>query len=268
MNDLTKELKVLVENLSSSSFIDQRNELALRDQIVGSILETLGWGTINPEEVQRSVSIIDSITEYSLIKSGQKILFVKVGKLSNYREQREAMHQVVEHCFTEGTTFGVLTNGILWVLVRAFKEADAVTGQVVWTADLENEELSFVSRKISTISKQDVEQLELVADKVQALYQVWYSLLDKPALMIRNFLRIMKPNITQGYPTFHFEDAEIQDFLRERIQEIARVSSEGGGMAGTIYLKPTPAESRGELLPREWPRQPPHMDMPWLPPRR
>jgi len=226
MNNLNEVLAPIVEKIKKFHSLYEQNEMAVRDQIVNPILRNLGWDPENPEEVQPNVSTEEGMPDYSLIKNGKKILFVEAKKLSVDIEQKEVIRQLAKYSFIEGTKYGVLTNGSIWVLIRSFEEGTTLTERIVWKTDLENEELPAIIRKIMTISKTGIEHIEVLVKKTQILDEVWQSLLDEPEEMIKGLMPVVKSIITQGYPDYQFEDTEIEDLLKERVKEIISSSSE------------------------------------------
>lgn len=226
MNNLNEALTPIVEKIKKFRSLYEQNEMAVRDHIVNPILRSLGWNPENPEEVQPNVSTEEGVPDYSLIKNGKKILFVEAKKLGIDIEQREVIRQLAKYSFSEGTKYGVLTNGAVWILIRSFEEGTTLTERIVWKADLENEELLAVSRKIVTISKTNIENIEVLVKKVQILDEIWQSLLDEPEEMIKGLMPVVKSLISQGYPDYQFEDTEIEDLLKERVKEIISGPSE------------------------------------------
>ena len=237
MNNLNEALAPIVEKIKKFHSLYEQNEMAVRDQIVNPILRNLGWDPENPEEVQPNVFTEEGIPDYSLIKNGKKILFVEAKKLGVDIEQKEVIRQLAKYSFGEGTKYGVLTNGAIWVLIRSFEEGTTLTERIVWKTDLENEELPAVLRKISTISKTNIEHIEVLVKKAQILDEIWQSLLDEPEEMIRGLMPVVKSIITQGYPGYQFEDTEIEDLLKERVKEII------SGEFGERTSSETPVES-------------------------
>ena len=226
MNNLNEALTPIIEKIKKFRSLYEQNEMAVRDQIVNPILRSLGWNPENPEEVQPNVSTEEGVPDYSLMKNGKKILFVEAKKLSVDIEQREVIRQLAKYSFSEGTKYGVLTNGAVWILIRSFEEGTTLTERIVWKADLENEELLAVSRKIVAISKTNIEHIEVLVKKVQILDEIWQSLLDEPEEMIKGLMPVVKLLISQGYPDYQFEDTEIEDLLKERVKEIISGPSE------------------------------------------
>lgn len=226
MNNLNEVMASMVEKIKKFRSLYEQNEQVVRDQIVNPILKRLEWNPENPEEVQPNVATEEGVPDYSLIKNGKKILFIEAKKLGVDIEQKEVIRQLAKYSFSEGTRYGVLTNGVAWMLIRSFEEGTTLTERIVWKIDLENEELPAVCRKITTISKTNIEQIAVLVKKVQILDEIWQSLLDEPEEMIKGLMSVVKSLISQGYPDYRFDDVEIEDLLKERIKEIITGRSE------------------------------------------
>jgi hypothetical protein len=226
MNNLNEAFAPIVEKIKKFRSFYEQNEMAVRDQIINPILRNIGWDPENPEEVQPNVSIEEGVPDYSLIKNKKKILFVEAKKLSVDVEQREVIRQLAKYSFSEGTKYGILTNGAVWVLIRSFEEGTTLTERIVWKTDLENEELTTVIRKLTTVSKANIEHIEILVKKVQILDEIWQSLLDEPKEMIKSLMPVVKLMISEGYPDYQFEDTEIEDLLEEKVKEIISGPSE------------------------------------------
>lgn len=224
MDNLIETLRLIIERTEKFHLLYEQNEMAVRDQLVNPLLRALGWNPENPEEVQLNVSTEEGVPDYSLIKQGKKTLFVEAKKLSADIEQRDAMQQLAKYASAEGTKYGVLTNGMVWMLVRSFEEGTTLTERIVWKTDLGNEQLPIVCRKIVTISKDKAEQIEMLVKKFEILDEVWQSLLDETEGVIKGFMPVVKSLLGQRYPSFQLEDAEIEDLLRDRIKDLMRGS--------------------------------------------
>jgi len=134
--------------------------MGVRDQIVNPILKGLGWNPENPEEVQPNISTEEGVPDYSLIKNDDKILFIEAKKLSVDIEQKEVIRQLAKYCFGEGMKYGVLTNGAIWILFRAFQEGTTMAERIVWKTDIENDDITATIRKLNTISKENITDIE------------------------------------------------------------------------------------------------------------
>ncbi|MEO0273357.1 MAG: type I restriction enzyme HsdR N-terminal domain-containing protein [candidate division WOR-3 bacterium] len=220
MNNLSDVLKSIGEKIDKFRHFYEKNEQAVRDQIVSPILRSLGWDPENPEEVQPNVAAVEGIPDYTLMKNGKKILFIEVKKLAIDIKQEEIIRQLAKYSFSEGIKYGVLTNGAIWMLIRSFEEGKTLTERIVWKIDLENEVLSAVIRKMNTISKTNIDQIDVLVKKVQILDEIWQALLDKPEEIIKGLMPVVKSLINQCCPKYRFDDAEIEDLLKERVKEI------------------------------------------------
>ncbi|HGJ65530.1 TPA: hypothetical protein ENS27_09095 [bacterium] len=221
MDNLNELLIQIKEKISNYHSIYEQNEMAVRDQIINPILINLGWDTANPTEVLPNMSIEEGgIPDYSLIKDGKTILFLEAKKMSVDIEKNEIMGQLAYYSFNEGKGYGVLTNGIAWILIRSFEEETKLHERIVWKTDIEKEEPSKVIRKLITISKTNIEQIGILVKKIQILDNIWQSLLNKPEEIVTGLLLVVESIISQDYSKYQFENSEIEDFLKEKIREL------------------------------------------------
>jgi len=207
--------------------------MAVRSQIIEPILRGLGWDVENPEEVQPNVSTEEGIPDYSLLKGDKKVLFIEAKKLSVDIEQREVIRQLAKYCFGEGMRYGVLTNGAIWILFRAFQEGTTMSERIVWKIDIESDELTASVRRLNTVSKDNIDVIEKLIKKLQILDEIWQSLVDEPDEIIKGLTPVFEKLIKEGYPDYEFESMEIEDFLKERIKELITPTEE------TEYVSPS-----------------------------
>lgn len=197
----------------------KKNEQAVREQIINPILKSLGWNLENPEEVVPNLSIEGGVPDYTLKKDEAVLLFVEVKNLSVDIEEKEIISQLAKYCFNEGVKYGVLTNGIVWILIRSFEEGTKLVERIVWKIDLESEEFTAIERKMKHLSKDNIQNIEELIKKVQILEETWQSILDNPESITKSLLPTFKFVLSQSYPNFKFDDIEIEDFLKERVEE-------------------------------------------------
>ncbi|MDQ1252736.1 MAG: putative type restriction endonuclease, partial [Euryarchaeota archaeon] len=121
--------------------------------------------------------------------------------------------------FVEEKVYVVLTNGIVWMLIKSsFEEENKLHARVVWKTNIENGELSKVVRKINTISKANIEPFP--GNNNQILNEIWQSLLDKPEEIVMSLSLVVESIISQKYSNRQFKNSEIEGFLKEKIKEI------------------------------------------------
>lgn len=223
---IKETLEMVVERMKKFRSLYERNEMGVRDQIVNPILKGLGWNPENPEEVQPNISTEEGVPDYSLIKNDDKILFIEAKKLSVDIEQKEVIRQLAKYCFGEGMKYGVLTNGAIWILFRAFQECTTMAEQIVWKTDIENDDITATIRKLNTISKENITDIEKLIKKLQILDEIWHSLLDEPKDLVRGFIPVFDNLIKEGYPEYEFDQTEIEDFIKERVKELISPTEE------------------------------------------
>jgi len=220
MFDVRETIEVVTEKMKKYRSFYEHNEMAIRGQIVDPILRGLGWDTENPEEVQPNVSTEEGVPDYSLLKGDKKVLFIEAKKLSVDVEQREIIRQLAKYCFGEGMKYGVLTNGAIWILFRAFQEGTTMAERIVWKTDIENDDITATIRRLNTISKGNIADIENLIKKLQILDEIWHSLLDEPRDLVRGFIPVFDSLIKEGYPEHEFDQTEIEDFIEERVKEL------------------------------------------------
>jgi hypothetical protein len=214
------ELEKIIERIKKFRAEYEQNEMAVRNQIINPILRILGWDPEYPEEVKHNFSAEEGVPDYTLLKNGKKILFIEAKKLSIDVEQKDIIRQLAKYCFGEGMRYGILTNGNIWILFRAFQEGTTMAERVVWKTDIEGDNLIATVRKLNTVSKKSIENIENLIKKIQILDEIWQALLDEPEEIIKGLIPVFAKLIREGYTDYEFENVEIEDFLKERIKEL------------------------------------------------
>lgn len=220
MADLKETIEMMLEKIKSYHPLYEQNEMAVRCQIVNPILRSLGWDPENPEEVQPNVSTEEGIPDYSLLKDGKKVLFIEAKKLSIDIDQREIIRKLANYCFGEGMKYGILTNGAVWTLFRAFQEGTTLAERLVWKIDVEKDDITACIRRLNTISKGNIGDIEKLIKKLHILDEIWQSLLDEPKDVAKGFIPVFDSLIKEGYPDYQFDQSEIEDFIKERVKEL------------------------------------------------
>lgn len=226
MDDLKEIIEILIEKMKKYRSLYERNEMATRGQIIEPILKGLGWNIENPEEIQPNVSFEEGVPDYSLLKNDKNILFIEAKKLAIDIEQKKVIRQLAKYCFGEGMKYGVLTNGAIWLLFRSFQEGTTMAERIVWKSDIENDEITATTRRLNTISKENINDIDNLIKKLQILDEIWHSLLDEPKDLVKGFIPIFETLIKEGYPQYEFDQTEIEDFIKERVKELISPTEE------------------------------------------
>lgn len=110
--------------------------------------------------------------------------------------------------------------------------------RVVWKTDLENDDISAIIRRLNTISKDNIENIETLIKKLQILDEIWQSLLEEPKDLVKGFVPVFDSLIREGYPDYQFDDSEIEDFIKERVKELISPTGETAIEVGPTETTP------------------------------
>jgi len=226
MANLKETLEMVLERMKKYRDLYEKSEESVRYQIVNPILKDLGWNPENPEDVQPNISTEEGVPDYSLLKNEKKVLFIEAKKLLVDVEEKEIIRKLGQYCFGEGMKYGVLSNGAIWILFRAFQEGTTMAERLVWKVDLENDDMTASIRRLTTISKDNIENIETLIKKLQILDEIWQSLLEEPRELIEGLIPVFEKLINEGYPEYKFTSLEIEDFIKERVRELISPSTE------------------------------------------
>ena len=228
MADLKETLEMVLEKTKKYRDLYEKNEESVRYHIINPILKDLGWNPENPEEVQPNISTEEGVPDYSFLKNDKKVLFMEAKKLSVDVEEKEIIRKLGQYCFGEGMKYGILSNGAIWILFRAFQEGTTMAERIVWKVDLENDDITASVRRLDTISKDNIENIETLIKKLQILDEIWRSLLEEPKELIIGLIPVFGNLIKEGYPDYEFTPLEIEDFIKERVRELISLPTKTG----------------------------------------
>jgi predicted type IV restriction endonuclease len=213
-------LETVLKRIKDYRSLYEKNEMAVRYQIVQPILKALGWNPEDPNQVLPNLHTTEGFPDYLLIANGAKVLTVETKKLSVDVGQDEVIRQLAKYCFADGIKYGLLTNGITWVLFRAFQERTTMQERRIWKLDLENDHISTCIRKLSMVSLHNVNEIETLQKKQEILDEIWRSIIEDPKDLILAFVPIFETAIKESYPEYMFAQEEVQDFTEERVREL------------------------------------------------
>jgi len=199
----------------------EQNETEVRAQIVNPILRGLGWDPEDPEKVRHNLYTDEGgVPDYTLIKNGKEVLFIEAKNLSVDIERKEVIGQLAKYCYDKGMKYGVLTNGAIWKLFRAFQEGTKIEDRGVWKTNIESDKLTETIRRLNTISEGNIENIDKLIKKHKILDEIWKYLLAEPGKMIEGFIPVFDKLINERYSEYEFESHEIEDFLKGSIEEL------------------------------------------------
>lgn len=194
----------------------QSSETATRDQLINPILNELGWNTASPKFVRPNQrDDAGFIPDYALFKEGKKLLIVEAKKTSVAIDNNaKSISQLIRYVYEDGLEFGILTNGVRWLLFDTFTRN--VSDRVVWIVDITASQTNFAeeAHKLATLAYENIERLHehtQALKEEQALSAFWVEHLQSE----EGRLRFLAESIGQRFPNIALE--RILAFLSEQI---------------------------------------------------
>ena len=99
-------------------------ETPTRTIVIDPLLESLGWDVRDPDEVQLEYPTVDGKSvDYALKLNRRPVLLVEAKALDDALDDVKAITQVVGYAANDGIVWCILTNGIKWGCIEAWKNA-------------------------------------------------------------------------------------------------------------------------------------------------
>ncbi|MDI9313041.1 MAG: type I restriction enzyme HsdR N-terminal domain-containing protein [Limnohabitans sp.] len=201
------------------------NEIAVREQLINPILNILGWKTSSPNFVRHNApNDLGKIPDYTLIKNKKNVLVVEAKNLTVELKDDKIISQLAGYSYNMGISFGILTNGIKWLLFNTFQRNP--NERIVWIADIEKTEnnLSKIIKKLITISYENIEKLESSIHRIKVLESIWSSLCPNPQELIKLLSYSVKDKAKKDNPNILMEISDIETFVEGKITELFEVN--------------------------------------------
>lgn len=216
--DVSSSITRVRELIDKHSQTYERNEEAVRNQLVNPILRSLGWDPEDPDMVVPNIRMQEgNVPDYTLKKDNKTVLFIEAKNLGTQLETIDVIRQLSKYCYEEGTAYGVLTNGQLWLLFEAFSEGKRLNERILWKADLETEGTEDVSAKLSTIARNNASEIGKLAKGMKVLDEAWAALPAYRDDVVLALIPVLKYVIGLNWSEYHFEDDQIKKFLTDRL---------------------------------------------------
>jgi predicted type IV restriction endonuclease len=202
----------------------ESNEAGVCQHLVLPMLKTLGW---NPEsdEVSPQPSTEEGRPDYELIKEGKRMLFIEAKKLGTDVSRKEIMRQMGKYAYDVGIEFGLLTNGVQWFLFRSFEKGKGIQERKVWDVNLETDAVKKVIRNLRTIAKDNIDEMDELIEKMNALEEKWKDLLENKEFLAVTISELLLKELSKTMPHIKFELDEIKDFASEKIEGLQHKES-------------------------------------------
>lgn len=198
------------------------SEAQVKSYIINPLLRQLNWDSENPEFVVPEDSISRGYTDYSLTitKSDgtkDKILIMEVKKLSKSLDPD--FDQLGRYCFQEGSRYGLVTNGAMYILIKSFVEGIKIENRIIWKTNIQTDSTSFILRNLNTIDRYNIgNQPELIA-KINNMYSAWDDLIKTPDNLVNALIPVFRNKLQEAHH-FSYEDIELFSFLKEQLSAL------------------------------------------------
>ena len=149
LEDLVQTIIGVRERAEKYKSVLQRNEALTRNALVEPILRVLGWDPEDPELVEPEYKVSEKSREsadYALKKDGRVVIIVEVKNLG--QDLSEHVRQAIKYCIDLGVDYLVLTNGIHWLLYKAFVPGKRIEERLIVEVDLVRDALGDAALKL------------------------------------------------------------------------------------------------------------------------
>jgi hypothetical protein len=228
--------RVLTENANKiTKFVQeyQSNENEVRRTLVEPVLEALGWNIRSLEDVRSEFKTEDrQILDYMLRKRGTDILVVEV------KAQREKLenhlNQLAVYCSNLGVSFGVITDGAIWILFKTFEEGVKGRDRIVFSVDTRTDPTSV--GKLLRISKERIDELGLLKEQMLTFQEVWDQVVESPDFLVRALQPRISEMLKEKKDALDFKDEDLRMFLQEQVSEM--IGTTGASLPSHPQMQP------------------------------
>lgn len=215
---IDNQIKTIIEQIRDFRSDYKTNEQAVRTQLIEPILNTLGWITYNPKYVKPNSPNDDgNIPDYKLMKDDKAVLVLEAKNLSVDLQDSKIIDQLVKYCYNLGIDFGILSNGVKWLLFKTFEKNPK--DRIIWEVDLEADKLDEVVRKLSMFSYIDVDYLDKKLKTNKKIDECWdkhFPTFDSVVdVLAKQFLNVIK----QDDKKFEIDKKHLDNYIKNKIND-------------------------------------------------
>ncbi|MEI6815652.1 MAG: type I restriction endonuclease [Bacteroidota bacterium] len=203
MKELIERTKNKINNNRSHY---ETNEQAVREQLIAPILNKLGWDTTDPDYIKHNNRIEKDIPDYTLYKNGELVTFIEAKKIT--QSLNNDISQLARYCTNKGVEYGIITNGLIWILFKSFEKGKEILDRKVWEIDLSKDSLIDIENRLSTIAFDNIDNIPVLVSKIDTLDKIWARIIDNPMLLKNAFIDIFKNHLSDtelSVDTFELE---------------------------------------------------------------
>jgi len=175
-----------------------KNESAVRTQLIEPVLKALGWKTEDPTHLAINSHLDDGdIPDYTLLINSEIITFLEAKKMSV--NIHESITQLVKYCLKEGKEYGILTNGNDWMLIKTFEKNTKLIDRIIWEITIDTDEISRIQAYLSLISRDQINSLPMIIESEKEIEKFWMDNMKNEAI-IEHIALGFADNFVKEYP--------------------------------------------------------------------
>lgn len=162
MSNLKTAITTIIARYHKHTDYYQKNEHAVRSQLINPILKVLDWDVEDPDKIiPEQTDKIGKQPDYTFYRDSKKVLILEAKNASKVINEIGIIHQLDGYCRLADLRYGLLSNGISWLLYDVFEiEADK---RIIWELNL---------LKTTDDYETEIRQLEMLAyDRFKDLEQ-------------------------------------------------------------------------------------------------
>jgi len=223
MKEIERIIKELLEQVKEFRTDYTSNEQAVRTQLIEPILNVLGWKTSNPNFVRPNAPDEDGkIPDYTLVKNKKTTLIVEAKNLSIDLQDKKIIDQLANYCFKSGIDFGVLTNGVKWLLFKTFERNPK--DRIIWEVDIEKDKLDYVAKNLQSFAYANIDTLDTLLKKSKTLENNWQGLIKSTSDIVEILSEKLLEKIRTTEKSFKINPIDLNTFVKSKIEELLELN--------------------------------------------
>ncbi len=149
-------------------------------------------------------------------------MIVEAKNLSVDLQNKNIIDQLANYCFKSGIDFGILSNGIKWLLFKTFEKNPK--DRIIWEIDLEADKIEFVAKSLMSFDYQNIDTLDTLLKKSKLLDQAWKSIIQDTESVVNIIADKLLSKAKNIEPHFKIDLADLKSFTKNKVRELFEYS--------------------------------------------
>lgn len=213
MDDILNKLK---SKITGHRETYNRNETAVRRQLIEPILDELGWQTDDPSLVELNATTDDrDIPDYSLLRDTRVETYVEAKNLST--NIIDHLPQLARYCINNGKEFGIITNGNDWLLIKTFEKDTKPKDRIIWQISIEKDNVATIRNRLSNISRDQIGNLPELIEKEKQIQNFWSEYVASESKIVDKLSVEIATDFLAKHPDEDYEQETIINFFKSKL---------------------------------------------------